>query len=74
MYYNMESPCYNIVIIVTDIRTNVCIRIILDQRTYIHSKTHIYRIVQLCGGGKYWRIGLSPRIGGEIFGEFGFTS
>ena len=33
-----------------------------------------YRIAQLCGRGKYWRIGLSPRIGGEIFGEFGFTS
>ena len=33
-----------------------------------------YRIAQLCGGGKYWQIGLSPRIGAEIFGEFGFTS
>ena len=33
-----------------------------------------YRIAQLCGGGKYWRIGLSPRIGGEIFGKFGFPS
>ena len=24
--------------------------------------------------GKYWRIGLSPEIGGEKFGEFGFKS
>ena len=30
--------------------------------------------MQLCGGGKYWRIGLSTRIGGEIFGDFGFKS
>ena len=30
--------------------------------------------MQLCGGGKYWRIALSLEIGGEIFGNFGFKS
>ena len=33
-----------------------------------------YRIAQLCGREKYWRIFLSPKIGGEIFGDFGFKS
>ena len=33
-----------------------------------------YHIAQLCGGGKYWRIGLFPRIGGEIFDDFGLKS
>ena len=42
--------------------------------TYNCFKRINYRIVQLCGGGKYWQIGLSPRIGGEIFGDFGFKS
>ena len=41
--------------------------------TYTPSTLILY-IVQLCVGGKYWRIGLSPRIGGEIFGELKFTS
>ena len=35
---------------------------------------YTYHIAQLCGGGKYWRISLSARIGGEIFGDFGFKS
>ena len=41
---------------------------------YTHTHARTYHIAQLCGGGKYWRIGLSPRIGGEKFGKFGFKS
>ena len=33
-----------------------------------------YRVAQLCGVGTYWQIALSPRIGGEIFGDFVFKS
>ena len=45
----------------------------LIHNFWLH-KTITYRIVQLCSGGKYWRIDLPPRIGGEIFGDFGFKS
>ena len=40
---------------------------------HIYGLPFMYCIAQLCMG-KYWRISLSARIGGEIFGDFGFKS
>ena len=40
----------------------------------LQSATNLMYHSYLPYGRKHWRIGLSPRISGEIFGEFGFNS